>query len=318
MTREAAGSGIVLIAGPTASGKSALAMAVAERLGGAIINADSMQVYRELRVLTARPSPADEARIRHKLYGVLPVAEPCSAARWRDLAERAIVEARTDGHVPILVGGTGLYFRALLQGLAPVPEIPAEVRSKVRELARNEGPERLHQRLAERDDVMASRLQPGDRQRVARALETMMATGRSLAEWQEMEAKGGLGGREPVTKLLILPPREVVYARCDARLEDMAKTGGLDEARALDALGLDADLPAMKALGVPHFLAAVRGEMRLDEAITAAQTATRHYAKRQFTWFRHQFADWVRFGEQQDESPVDEIITFISKKTPTG
>jgi tRNA dimethylallyltransferase len=318
MTHKESRPGIILIAGPTASGKSALAMVLAERLGGAIVNADSMQVYRELRVLTARPSPADEARTPHKLYGVLSVAEACSAARWRDMAEEAIGAARAEGCVPILVGGTGLYFRALLEGLAPVPEIPPEVRSKVRELARLEGAESLHRRLAERDDVMASRLKPGDRQRVARALETVMATGRSLAEWQAMDAEGGLAGREHVTKVLLLPPREMAYARCDARLQAMVESGGLDEARALDAVGLDPDLPAMKALGVPHFLAAVRGEMALEDAITAAQTATRHYAKRQFTWFRHQFTDWDRFEAQQDESSIDKIVTFISKNTAAG
>jgi tRNA dimethylallyltransferase len=309
MTKEEAGAGVVLIAGPTASGKSALALHLAERLGGTIINADSMQVYRELRVLTARPSPADEARVPHKLYGVLSAAETCSAARWRDMAVQAIGEARAEGRLPILVGGTGLYFRALLDGLAPVPEIPAEIRSEVRAIA----PERLHGRLAERDDVMASRLEPGDRQRLARALETVLATGKSLAEWQEMAPEGGLAGREQVAKLLLLPPREVVYARCDARLAGMAENGGLDEARALDAMELDPDLPAMKALGVPHFLAAVRGEMLLDEAVRAAQTATRQYAKRQFTWFRHQFPDWERFEAQQGARDLDRIVTFISK-----
>ena len=309
MTDKETGAGVVLIAGPTASGKSALALDLAERFGGAIINADSMQVYRELRILTARPSPADEARVPHKLYGVLSASETCSAARWRDMAEQAIGEARAMDRLPILVGGTGLYFRALLEGLAPVPEIPAEIRAEVRALA----PERLHGLLAERDDVMASRLEPGDRQRLARALETVLATGRSLAEWQEMDPEGGLAGRESVAKLLVLPPREVVYARCDARLARMAETGGLEEARALDAMELDPDLPAMKALGVPHFLAAMRGEMPLDEAIAAAQTATRQYAKRQFTWFRHQFPDWERLETQQGESDFDRVVTFISK-----
>jgi tRNA dimethylallyltransferase len=313
MTRGERAAGIVLIAGPTASGKSGLAIDVAERLGGTVINADSMQVYRELRILTARPSAADEARVPHKLYGVLPIGEPCSAARWRDLALDAIAETRGEGRIPILVGGTGLYFRALLDGLAPVPDIPADVRAEVRGLAREIEPEALHARLAERDPIMAARLRPSDRQRVARALETLLATGRSLADWQAMDGEGGLSGRERVAKVVLLPSREDVYARCDARLLKMVEAGAADEARAIDALGLAPNLPGLKALGVPHFLAAIRGETSLDRAVTGAQTATRQYAKRQFTWFRHQFADWTQLGQQEGTSDIDEIVAFISK-----
>ena len=308
-------SGIVLIAGPTASGKSALALDLAERLGGTVINADSMQIYREIPILSARPDADDEARVPHRLYGVLSVAEPCSAALWRDLALNAIGEARAEGRLPILVGGTGLYFRALLDGLAPVPEIPQPIREETRDLARRKQPEELHALLAERDPQMASRLHVSDRQRIARALETVLATGRSLADWQTLEPEGGIAGEEKVVKLLISPPREAVYARCDLRLKAMVAAGALKEAKALDAMGLDPDLPAMKALGVPHFLAAVRGEMELEDALREAQTATRHYAKRQLTWFRHQFPDWSRFGAQQDETQFDDIVAFISKQS---
>jgi len=315
MSGDGRESGIVLIAGPTASGKSALALDLAEVLDGTIINADSMQIYRELRILSARPGEDEEARVPHKLYGVLSAVQSCSAALWRDLALNAIADVRAEGRLPIIVGGTGLYFRALLDGLAPVPEIPDAIRREIRDLARREPPERLHERLAARDPAMAARLQPGDRQRVARALETVQATGRSLAEWQAMEGEGGIGADERLAKIVILPPRETVYARCDVRLKAMVAAGALEEARRLEEMALDDDLPAMRALGVPHFLAVVRGEMELDDAVTRAQTATRHYAKRQLTWFRHQFADWARFEAQQDEMEFEKIISFISKQT---
>jgi tRNA dimethylallyltransferase len=253
--------------------------------------------------------------VPHRLYGVLSVAEPCSAALWRALALDAIAEARAARRLPILVGGTGLYFKALLEGLAPVPEIPEAIREETRDLARRKPPEELHALLAECDPEMASRLHASDRQRIARALETVLATGKSLAEWQGMEPEGGLEASENVVKLLISPPREVVYARCDLRLKAMVAAGALEEARALDAMGLDPDLPAMKALGVPHFLAAIRGEMELEDALEQAQTATRHYAKRQLTWFRHQFPDWARFDAQQDETQFDDIVAFISKQS---
>jgi tRNA dimethylallyltransferase len=279
---------VVVIAGPTASGKSALALALAEALDGVVINADSMQVYRELSILTARPSAADCARVPHRLYGVLPAAERCSAGRWCELARGEIAAAAAAGRVPILVGGTGLYLRGLMQGLAPVPEVPAAVRAATTSRLERLGPAAFHEALARRDPVMAARLRPSDPQRLIRAWEVLEATGRSLASWQR-EATA------PPDDLSFVPfvlrrPRPELYEACNRRFLHMLEAGALDEVRAMDALGLDPDLPAMKALGVPELRRHLRGELTLAEATAAAQQATRRYAKRQTTWFRHQMA----------------------------
>lgn len=285
----------VLIAGPTASGKSALALDMARQLGGEIVNADSMQVYRELRVISARPSEDDEALAPHHLYGVLSAREVCSAGRWLAMLEPVLADIWSRGRSAVIVGGTGLYFRAALQGLAPTPDIPAAVKAEARTLLAERGCAGLHAALGELDPEMAARLNPGDLQRVTRAWEVMRATGRSLADWQGEVVPSLLGpleARGELRKLALMPERQWVYDRIDRRFERMVEEGGLDEARVLAGMGLGAGHPVMKALGLPSLIAHVRGEMPLEAAIADAQTLSRRYAKRQMTWIRHQFADW--------------------------
>lgn len=308
---------VVVIGGPTASGKSALALAVAEEFGGTVINADSMQVYRELAILTARPGPSDLVRAPHRLYGTLGAAERCSAARWRALALAEIAASHRDRLLPILVGGTGLYFRALLDGLSPIPEVPAEVRAAALDRLAEFGTPAFHAELAKRDPVTAARLQPGDRQRLVRAWEVLEATGRSLADWQREAPcpEPDAPALAPLT-FVLEPPRPALYAACDARLAGMVRGGALDEVAALDRLGLPPGLPAMKAVGVPELLAHLRGEIDLATALAAAQQATRRYAKRQTTWFRHQMATAERVetagvGAQFLESLRPRIFAII-------
>jgi tRNA dimethylallyltransferase len=301
---------VVVVAGPTASGKSSVALELAEAFGGVIINADSMQVYRELRLLTARPTEADEARAPHRLYGVMAAIEPCSAGRWRALALAEIERARGAGKIAIVVGGTGLYLRALTEGLAPVPEVPAAVRAETTRLYERLGGERFRAALGQRDPVMAGRLEAGDRQRLIRAWEVMAASGTSLAEWQALMPEGD-ALEAPVTKLILSPPRQALYARCDARFAAMVSAGALEEVAALLALHLDPQLPVMKALGVRELALHLAGELTLDEAVAAGQQATRRYAKRQGTWFRNQMAEACVFGAQDSESIRVEIFPFI-------
>ena len=279
----------ILIAGPTASGKSALALALAERLGGVVINADSMQVYRELSVLTVRPGAADLARAPHVLYGHVPAAEAYSVGRWLDDAAREIVAAR----VPIVVGGTGLYFEALLNGLSPVPPISPDIRAHWRAEAARLGPERLHAELAARDPAMAARLRPSDPQRVTRALEVLAASGRSLADWQR-ETGAPLIARETTLCLVITPGREALHARCDARFDAMLSAGALAEAEHMAALALPTERPAMRATGLRELMAHLNGGLTLDAATVLAKASTRQYAKRQMTWIRGRMADWTR------------------------
>jgi tRNA dimethylallyltransferase len=281
----------VLIAGPTASGKSAAALELAERLHGTIINADSMQVYRELAVLTARPSPAELARVPHRLYGTIPAAETHSVGSWLDQAARAIAEASDARRVPILVGGTGLYFKALTEGLAPIPDVPPEIREHWRAQSEQLGPQPLHRELAARDPTMAARLRPTDPQRIVRALEVIDATGVSLAEWQGTSAAPVLPPHG-VLRLVVAPERAPLYAAIDARFDAMIGQGALEEVRALIALGLDAGLPAMRAHGVRELGAYLAGASKLDEALAKAKTETRRYAKRQMTWARRFMTDW--------------------------
>ncbi|HVO15297.1 MAG TPA: tRNA (adenosine(37)-N6)-dimethylallyltransferase MiaA [Alphaproteobacteria bacterium] len=276
---------VLVIAGPTASGKSALALALAEAVGGVIVNADSMQVYRELCVLTARPDAAALARVPHRLYGVLSAAEACSAGRWRALALGEIAAAHGTGALPVLVGGTGLYLKALMTGLAELPEIPATVREAAGARHDALGGAAFHAELAVRDPAMAARLRPSDRQRLIRAWEVIEATGRSLADWQAGTAGAG---DMTILPVLVLPPRAALYTACDARVEAMVAGGALDEVRALLALGLDPALPAMKAIGVRELGAVLAGSATLAEAAGRMQRATRNYAKRQLTWLRHQ------------------------------
>ncbi|GAB4232262.1 MAG: tRNA (adenosine(37)-N6)-dimethylallyltransferase MiaA [Kiloniellaceae bacterium] len=282
---------VMMIAGPTASGKSALAAALAAELGGTVINADSMQVYRELSLLTARPGEAELQAAPHRLYGVLSGAEACSAGRWRALALAEVEAALAEGRLPILTGGTGLYLKAFAEGLNEIPEVPAELRQAARAEMAALGKAAFHARLAERDPVMGARLGPSDSQRLLRAWEVLEATGRSLAEWQ---AAPTTPAPYRFARLCLLPPREILYATCDARLEAMVAAGqegggALAEVDALLALGLDPALPVMKAVGVPEFAAYLAGETSLEGALAQAQQATRRYAKRQMTWLRHQF-----------------------------
>jgi tRNA dimethylallyltransferase len=286
----------VLIAGPTASGKSAAALALAARLGGTIINADSMQVYRELTVLTARPTPDDEAMAPHRLYGMVPAREAYSAGSWLDDAATAIAEAQSDGRVPVLVGGTGLYFKVLLEGLAPVPDIPAEIRGHWREQAETLGAEGLYRELALLDPAMAMRLRPSDPQRVARALEVIEATGVSLAEWHGGETSPMLSP-DGVVRIVVAPEREVVYAQIDARFDRMVEAGAVEEVRALIALHLHPGLPVMRAHGVRELATHLVGAASLEQAVTKAKTETRRYAKRQMTWLRRFMADWDWFPD---------------------
>jgi tRNA dimethylallyltransferase len=281
----------VLIAGPTASGKSAAALELAERLRGTIVNADSMQVYRELAVLTARPSAADMAGAPHRLYGMVSAAEAYSVGRWLEDTACAFAEASGVGRVPILVGGTGLYFKALIEGLAPVPDVPPEIREHWRDRAEALGAEQLHRELAARDPAMAARLKSTDPQRMVRALEVIDATGVSLAEWQGASAKPMLPP-EGVVRVVVAPERERLYAAIDTRFESMIGQGALDEVKALIALGLDPGLPAMRAHGVRELGAYLAGASSLDEAVAKAKTETRRYAKRQMTWARRFMADW--------------------------
>ena len=294
--------GVVVVAGPTASGKSALALALAEALDGVVVNADSMQVYRELRILTNRPGPDAAARPPHRLYGMVPAAEPCSAERWRRMALTEIAAARAVGRLPVLAGGTGLYIRALLHGLAPIPELPAALRRAARARHAALGGAAFHAALAARDPEMAARLSPGDGQRLIRAWEVIEATGESLAAWQRRPSAGA-ALEVPHLTFVLAPPRATLYAACDARLVAMVEAGALDEVRALDALGLDPGLPAMKALGVSALRRHIEGAATLGEGIAAAQQATRNYAKRQLTWFRHQTAGAVVF-----ESPYSDAL----------
>jgi len=283
----------VLIAGPTASGKSALALALAAEVGGAIVNADSMQVYRDLRIITARPTPEDEARVPHRLYGHVDAAVNYSVGRWVADAAAALAQAGDQGLLPIFVGGTGLYFKALTQGIAAVPPIPEDVRSTVRARLAAEGPQALHAELAQRDPAVAGRLQPADRSRIARALEVIEATGRSLADWHR-EGLPPVLDETRVAKVFLAPERAEVHDRIDARFDDMLARGALEEVRALAARNLDPLLPAMKAHGVPWLIRHLKGEITRNQAAEGGKQDTRRYVKRQFTWFRHQLSDWPR------------------------
>ena len=292
---------MIVIGGPTASGKSALAVDLAERLDGVVINADAMQVYRELAILTARPGDVDLCRARHRLYGTVPAAQPCSAAHWRDLAVAEIRRAHADGRRAIVAGGTGLYIRTLMRGIAAIPPVPAAVRDACRAELAAAGAPALHARLTAADPVTAARLSPNDSQRIARAWEVLQATGRPLSAWQA----------DPLPQVpfafrtvVLLPPRPWLNQRCDARFLAMVDAGAVAEVAALDPAGLDPALPAMRALGVPQLRAHLAGETTLAAAVAAAQSATRAYAKRQTTWFRHQLAthDGVAVLEEKENS----------------
>jgi tRNA dimethylallyltransferase len=285
----------VLIAGPTASGKSALARELAQAAGGVIINTDSMQVYRDLRIITARPTPEEEAAVPHRLYGHVDAAVNFSAGSWVADATAALAEARAQNRLAIFTGGSGLYFKALTRGLSAVPPIPVGIREGVRARLERDGVEALHAELAQRDPVSAERLKLRDRTRIARALEVVEATGRSLTDWH----RDGLPPLLPPGQfraLFLDADRDALYARIDARYDAMLAAGALQEVERLAARRLDPLLPAMKAHGVPALIRHLRGEITREEAAATGRADTRHYAKRQFTWFRHQLPEfeWVR------------------------
>jgi len=301
---------VIVVAGPTASGKSALALALAERLDGVVINADSMQVYRGLRVLTARPSPADEARVPHRLYGIIDPAERCSAGRWRDLAMAEIAAAHAAGRRAIVTGGTGFYIEALTRGLSPIPDPPPEILAEAEALCSQMGAPAFADELASHDPGAAARIGARDRQRLIRAWAVHQATGKPLSHWQELPPEPA---PFPHTALYLNPPRAVLYERCNRRLEAMLAEGALEEVEALLARDLDPQLPAMKALGVPDLAAYLRGTMSLEGALAAAQQATRRFAKRQLTWFRHRLPEALRIDAQFSESFMEKILSFIRK-----
>lgn len=284
----------ILIAGPTASGKSKAAIALARTHGGVIVNADSMQVYRELRILSARPSAADEAEAPHRLYGHVPAATRYSVGHW--LADVALVlqDIRREGLTPIFVGGTGLYFKALTEGLATIPPIPDAVRDRLHADAQGLDAAALHDRLAARDPDTAAGIRPSDRARILRALEVLGTTGRPLADWRRGAASRPLVDAAAATRLVLDPPRPWLHQRIADRAERMVGAGAIAEAETIGRLGLSPEMPAMKAIGVRQFLDERSGRLTLAEAIASLKTETRRYAKRQVTWFRHQMADWPR------------------------
>ncbi|NVE93698.1 tRNA (adenosine(37)-N6)-dimethylallyltransferase MiaA [Altererythrobacter lutimaris] len=286
---------VVLIAGPTASGKSAVAVELAKALEKqgrkvAVINADSMQVYRDLQILSARPTDAEMQGINHRLFGTWDGAQAYSTADWAAAAKYEIASLHEQGAVPILVGGTGLYMRTLLDGIAPIPEINPSVREEVRALPTEEA----YTALQGEDPERAAKLEPEDGQRIARGLEVVRSTGKTLGEWQAQKS-GGIGERVDLHSLIMLPPREWLYERCDRRFEIMLEHGAIDEVKALLARDLSPDLPVMRAIGVPEIATFLQDELARDEMIAAGQQATRNYAKRQYTWFRRQPPeDWPR------------------------
>ena len=297
-TQNMSAPAAVLIAGPTASGKSSLAVQLAEMVNGVIINADSMQIYDEMSILSARPSDAEMGGIEHRLYGYVSPAERYSVGRWLDDAVAAIKEAQARGQCPILVGGTGLYFKALLEGLNRVPDVSGKVRAFwVGELERLGSPEALYDILRARDPDMAASLKPADGQRILRALEILDETGKSLLDWQRGEAlRHDPAIATGAVRLVLCPARELVYQKIEDRFDQMVALGGVAEAVHLAGLGLAPDLPAMKAIGVAYLAAYDRGEMDYEEAIRLCKRDTRRYAKRQMTWIRNQMADWPRFA----------------------
>lgn len=284
-------AGVIFIAGPTAAGKSGAALAIADRLGGEIVNADAMQVYSDLRIITARPSAADEARAPHHLYGVIDGAERCSAGRWARMAAPIIEDIRARNRVAVIVGGTGLYFRALEDGLSPIPDVPPEIREKGVERRAALGPDAFREEVIARDAAMA-RLPAGDAQRLVRAWEVFEATGQKLSDFQAMARTPMIAA--PVRRVIVEPTRAALYARCDARAAAMLSDGAINEVVRLRDRGLDKDLPVMKAFGVPEILTLLAGDCDDAACLAALQQSTRRFAKRQLTWFRNQAAHWPR------------------------
>ena len=275
-----------------------------------IVNADSAQIYRDLPILSAAPGPEETARAEHRLYGTLDGAQPCSAADWAAMAKRELADIHKSGRLSILVGGTGLYLRTLLEGIAPIPPIDPDIRRSVRAASVAEN----RARLEELDGEAARRLKPADTTRIARALEVALSTGRALSEWQQ-EREGGIAGDIELKPIILLPPRKWLYRRCDERFALMVEQGAADEVRSLLARGLDPDLPIMRAIGVRELAAWLEGDVNRDDAIAAGQQATRRYSKRQYTWFAHQPPeDWPRFRDPLDETRLGDALALVEAR----
>ena len=303
---------VIVVAGPTASGKSALALSLAERFDGVVINADSMQLYLELDILTDRPDSEALARAPHVLYGAVTAMQRCSAGRWRAMAGTEIELARQNRRVAIVTGGTGFYLRALMVGLADIPDIPSVIRREARARLTTVGAAGIHAELTKSDPVMAARLHASDGQRLARAWEVLEATGQSLADWQDAPNQAPPADWR-FFSIRLMPPREAVYVACDARFDHMIARGALEEARALAALKLDPSLPAMKAVGVPPLIRFINGEIPLEEACRLARRDTRRFARRQIAWFRNQLVPTLSLSTQYSKSLNLEIFPLISE-----
>lgn len=297
----------VLIAGPTASGKSSLALKLAERTGGIVVNVDSMQVYRDLRILTARPTLQEEAVATHCLYGFVDGVENFSVLRWLEALRSVLAQAQAAGQLPILVGGSGLYFRAALEGLSAIPPVPEDVRSRVRAEAVDQTTAALHRRLAQFDPKTAQDLVPNDRQRILRALEVVEATGQSIRDFQGKREAGLIDPHRSV-RLFLHPDRAWLTARIDRRFHEMIEAGAMKEVEQLAERRLDPALPVMRAHGVPALIASLRGEIALDAAIAKGQADTRAYAKRQVTWFRHQMEGWLSSLPEEGETVLQAAL----------
>jgi len=314
---ETAGSGFaaagpcLIVAGPTASGKSALAIALAQRLAGEIVNADSMQVYRDLSILTARPSDEEMAMVPHHLYGVLAADDVCSAGMWLAWMHRLLPEIWARGRVPVVVGGTGLYLRALIEGLAPVPPVPPETRAAVETEYDRLGPEAFAAALARLDAVSAAAIPSGNRQRMIRAMEVARATGRPISAWQAEAHAGGL----PVSPVVVslLPERTWLYARCDRRFRAMLEAGAWEQTETALVAGVSPEAPVCRALGTCALVAALMGELDRDVAVERAQRETRNYAKRQSTWFRRQLAADFEVHPPEDSAESPEFVDALAE-----
>jgi tRNA dimethylallyltransferase len=303
---------VILLAGPTASGKSALALALAEKFGGTIINADSMQVYRDLRLITARPSVEEERRMPHALYGHVDAAENYSVGAWRSEAAAELAMAERESRAAIVVGGTGLYFNALTRGLTAMPPIPKQVRDDVRARLKSDGAAALHDELKRLDPHAAARLNRGDRARISRALEVMVATGRSIRDWHEDAKPDGPDSLRAV-RIFLSPERDELARRIGARFDAMIEAGAIEEVRALMARNLDPSLPAMKAHGVPWLIRQLRGEITLEQAVEDAKRDTRQYTKRQETWFRNQLPEFAWVDPEKALAAVEAQFLALAK-----
>lgn len=296
------GQDAILITGPTASGKSAFAVEMAKRYNGVVINADSMQVYDTLHVLTARPVEQDMQGIAHHLYGHVPVSQLYSTGEWFRDAAKVLQAVRGEGRIPVFVGGTGLYFKALTGGLSDMPAVPAAIRDGVRKRLQEEGAEALHAILSQKDPETAETLRPGDGQRIARALEIFEATGQSIRVFQARQGPVAIDAAKAL-KIVVLPERDVLRRRIDRRFAQMLDGGAVEEVEALLSLDLKSEMPAMKAIGVPQIAAMLAGTMTKAEVIETASAATRQYAKRQMTWFRNQLDEsWLRWDPDADDA----------------